>query len=129
MMKYSKEQVLQALSHVMDPDLGKDLVSLNMIRDIEISGKKINFSLVLTTSACPLRNKIKMDCIHAVAKYVDKDAEVDVNVTSQVTTKRNDKREMLPDVKNIIAVASGKGGVGKSTIEVNLALGLAKDNA
>jgi len=101
-MNYSEKEVLQALGHVMDPDLGKDLVSLNMVRDVKIKGKKIKFSLMLTTPACPLKGKLKADCINAIKEQVDKDAEVVVDITSQITTKRQEDEEILPDVKNII---------------------------
>lgn len=125
----TEEEVLKALSNVMDPDLRKDLVTLGMIKDLSITESKIAFSVVLTTPACPLKEMLRKDCMEAIGSLNLENVEVDINMTSSVTSARMEELPMLPNVKNLIAVASGKGGVGKSTVTSNLAVALAKTGA
>jgi len=127
-MKYTESDILKALSTVDDPDIKRDLVSLNMIKDVKLGEKEVSFTVVLTTPACPLKEKIKQDCKDAVEQVVGPDFVIHINITSSVTTLR-DNAPLLPGVKNIIAIASGKGGVGKSTVTSNLAVALAKSGA
>lgn len=129
MTPITREAVVDALRNVIEPDLKKDLITLNMVEDIRVEGKNVSFSVILTTPACPLKNLIQQACVNAIIHFVDADAVVNVNMTARTTSGRAQGDDLLPNVKNIIAVASGKGGVGKSTVAANLAVALAKKGA
>lgn len=124
----NKEKILQALSTVEEPDLKKDLVTLGMIQDIEVGVDQVRFTVVLTTPACPLKELIRRSCVDAIHEHVSPDIEVIVNLTANVTTAKQ-TGPLLPGVKNVIAIASGKGGVGKSTVTANLAMALHRSGA
>lgn len=127
-MKVTPEDILKALSTVNDPDLKKDLVTLGMVKDVIVKDNAVEFTVVLTTPACPLKEKIRQDCEDAVQAVIGEDTELIINMTSSVTSGRGNT-PTLPKVKNIIAIASGKGGVGKSTVTSNLAVALAQAGA
>ena len=117
----NEKQIIKALSKVDDPDLKKDLVSLNMIKNISVNNNVVSFEIVLTTPACPLKEKIKNDCLNELNKINN---NVKYNITFSSNVVPFDKKTMIKNIKNIIAISSGKGGVGKSTIASNLAVGL-----
>jgi len=130
MSMVSEQDILNALRVVRDPDLHRDIVSLNFVKDLTIKGSDVSFVIELTTPACPVRDELKAAAVKAIRDAIPGAGSISVEMTSRVTAHENPQKEtILPGVKNTIAVASGKGGVGKSTVAVNLAVGLAREGA
>ncbi|MBR8534347.1 Mrp/NBP35 family ATP-binding protein [Carboxylicivirga sediminis] len=127
-MEYYPNLILDALKHVVHPGKGTDIVSLGMVEDdIRIEGKRISFSLLFDRANDPMVGSLKKACVQAIKTYVDEAAEIEGNIYVKIKPKQKPvEQKSLPHVKNVVAVASGKGGVGKSTVTSNLAVALAK---
>ncbi|HEY0880152.1 MAG TPA: Mrp/NBP35 family ATP-binding protein [Archangium sp.] len=127
-MSVQERDVLAAMSTVMDPDLNQNLVQAGMVKDLRIEGGSVKLRIELTTPACPLKDKIKADA-EAALKKVAGVQSLAIEMTAQVRAKPTSKDQLLPQVKNVLLVGAGKGGVGKSTVALNLACALARHGA
>jgi ATP-binding protein involved in chromosome partitioning len=125
-MEITRDKVLEALGNVIEPDLKKDIVSQNLIEDLQIEGNKISLNVNVVNPAMHARKRMQEAVNFTLKRILGDDIEVETNVKGMSAEAKGSRRKILPEVKHIIAIASGKGGVGKSTVTANLAGGLAK---
>jgi ATP-binding protein involved in chromosome partitioning len=125
MQTISSEQVLKALGTVMEPELHQDLVTLNFVRDIRIEENAVSFTIMLTTPACPLKHVLQRDSENALRRDLPGDGQIRIHFDSEVRADKRIREKLDVPIKTILAVGGGKGGVGKTTVSVNLAVGLA----
>lgn len=127
-MAVTEQAVLEALKNVQDPDLHRDIVSLGFVKEVKIEGGAVSFQIQLTTPACPVKDLMEQQARELVSELPGVES-VEIEMTAQVRERNTQPEDLLPGVKQVVAIASGKGGVGKSTVTVNLAVALAQSGA